>query len=781
MLANFYIEDRLQKIDTDFLHFEEEMISSEDRDYIVRLCKLGKQGHLPNPHNSIILYITGLSNEFNFEKARADTVGGSPPDIDLDFDSLERERIIKWTFDHWGLDNVASIATYGTFKPRSIARDWYRVTERSKKELSTVLKMIPPPKHGKEPCMQEVLETSPDIRTYSEFVDVALKLEGMINRFGIHAAGLVISDRPLYENIPIWKNSKSDRITQFDLHEVEALGYIKFDYLGIDNLSIISSCIKLIKDRHGVEIDPWSIEDHDKKTYDLLCSGFVTGVFQMETGGTAKELIRRIQPRSISEISDVSALNRPGPLDNAFHELYIENKERGTPPEGIPEEIIDILARTHYTIIYQEQVMEICSRLGGFSLQETDDIRRAMGKKKEEVLQPYREGFLRGCSAKGLEKQQAVQLWEQLVKFAAYGFNFAHSSAYSYISYVCAWLKANYPLEFFCALMTVRSRTLQPKDWAGKAPEYVHEARQLGIEILAPSINHSSYSFTIQDNKIYMGLNAISGLGKTVTRSIVRARGKNGFKDIYDFVSRVNTTKVNLGVFQKLIKAGVFDRMGYARSDLLEHSKEIYDYVRGLVEQKERELEIAKRERERQERDRLIAKRNTLRKEAKTRDLTEAEKAFLAETKGLRRLLSLRPKTPPPKPDIPRNREVYLSLEDLIVQGEVIGCYLTEHPARIIFKDATPIDSLGLAEYVKVAGIITRVKRIKTRDGSTMAFLELTDDTGSVDVTVFPRTYTLWLERDTFPREREIVQISGKVESTHPVVRIIARKIAVNR
>ncbi len=428
-LKNLYIRDRLCKIDKDFLSYEEDFISNGDLSSILSLLQDKSNPKLPNPHNSILLYITGISDEFNFEKARCDTIDGSPPDIDIDFDALDREKAIDWVVEKWGRDNVANIITHGTFKPKSLARGYYRVTEKDSNHLNELLKKIPQPKFGKEATLQEILDLNKEIQSqekYTDFLSFADKTESMVSTFGIHAAGVVISDFPIYDTIPMWKNSKAERITQFDKDEVEELGLIKFDFLSIDTLSIIKECVRLVGKTENHQIDIFSLEDHDDKAYTLMASGLLTGIFQMETSGNAKKLIQDIEPKSIDDLSDISALNRPGPMQAKTSDnipliaRYITNKKQGYTDEDIPDILKTILEDTSYTLIYQEQVMEICCKIAGFTLKEADDIRRAMGKKKKSVLDAYEPLFIKGALSQNISETIAKSLWDDLVGFADY-------------------------------------------------------------------------------------------------------------------------------------------------------------------------------------------------------------------------------------------------------------------------------------------------------------------------------------------------------------------------
>ena len=438
-LKNFYISERLCKVDEDFLSYEEDFVSKEDLDTIISLLQDEKKLKMNNIHNSIILYITGLSDEFNFEKARCDTISGSPPDIDIDFDALDRDKAIDWVVEKWGRDNVANIITHGTFKPKSLARGYYRVTEKDSQDLNALLKKIPPPKFGKESTMEEILALNPDIQenpVYTDFLQFSNKLENMVSTFGIHAAGIVISDFPIHDVVPMWKNSKAERITQFDKDEVEELGLIKFDFLSIDTLSIIKECVRLIKKHKKKEIDVFGIEDFDTKAYNLMNSGLLTGIFQMETSGKAKQLIQEIEPQSINDLSDISALNRPGPMQAGLDQQYIDIKNQGYIDQEMPEVVQEILRDSQFTLIYQEQIMALLNKMAGFTLKEADDARRAMGKKKKEVLEAYYEKFIQGSKANNIDESYAHSLWQDIMGFADYclhGLTKVYTKEYGYI------------------------------------------------------------------------------------------------------------------------------------------------------------------------------------------------------------------------------------------------------------------------------------------------------------------------------------------------------------
>lgn len=815
-IKKYYIQSRLKLIDIDFLSFEEEMISTKDKEIILSLLsnKTNVKNKLPNPHNSIILYLTGITDCFDKNKARSDTIGGSPPDIDIDFDSLDRSKAIDWVVEYWGREKVANIITHGTFKPKSLARSYYRVTEGNTEDLNSILKKIPPPKYGKEATLEEIVVVAPEIKEYKDFYSAAVKLENMVSTFGIHAAGVVISDFPISDIVPIWKNSNADAITQFNKDEVEELGLIKFDFLGIDTLSIIKEAVRLIEKYKNIKINIQDIPDGDKKTYALLKHGLTTGIFQIETSGKAKELVRKIEPESIPEISDVSALNRPGPIAAGMDKQYIANKKNGYPPDDMPDPIASILKDTYWTLVYQEQVMTLCSELAGFTLKEADDIRRAMGKKKKEVLDSYKVQFIEGCCEKNVHEADAKQLWKDLLGFADYCFNKSHSICYSHLTYISAYLKANYPVEFFCALMSTRSKTLQPKLWAQKAPEYIQEAKVLGVEINPPSVNGSNLDFSIRENEIYFGLNAIRDVGKTASECIAKARGNMPYKDIFDFIQRTNLRKVTTKTFVSLVKAGAFDKMGYLREELIENAIMLYDLIKITNASAEREIEAAERKEQNIqktiEKDRILAEIKEAKKTIKLykkqnkevpedllnivdrpnrlkkyRELAKADSLDLLlpqEIEEYEKSIWLRKKPElksiqiPDAPLLRRQKEIQLTLKDIMEQARYIGCYVGIHPAKLINSGSKEIISLYSGERARVCGVANSVKVIKTKRGYNMCFIELDDSSAIAEIIVFQK---LFLKLKTIPGPGDLLVLNVKVEKTEPVIKLIAESIKI--
>lgn len=831
-ITNHYILNRKNQVDPDYLEYEEENITLDDLKKINQLL-IDNVHDFQNGHNSIILYLTGISNQFDLKKGRCDTVGGSPPDIDLDYEAMNRDHLVEMIREKWGTDKVANIITHGTFGPKSLTRRYFSINETPENKnknfilQSEILKKIPDALFGKEPSLKEIIEGNkdksysphPELKEgkYQDWYKFTSKLEDMVSNFGIHAAGVVLSNFPIYEVIPLWSSSKAPVITQYDMKEVEELGLIKYDFLSINNLDILKKCIELIKTRYGKEYNIYNIQDHDKKAYDLLNQGYVAGVFQMETSRTALKLIKGILPQSIEDLSDINALNRPGPLQYA--DTYISNKNNGYTEEDLPEAIKNITKKTHYILLYQEDVMKICTDIAGYTLREADDIRRALGKKKIEVLKPYRESFIKGCVKFGIDEDWASRYWDDtLIPFADYSFNRSHAINYSYLTYLCAYFKAHYPKEFYCALMSVRSMVMQPATWKEKAPSYILEARKLGVEIEAPCIQSSEIGFTIQDDRIHFGFNAIAHVGLTAAKAIIKARGKKKFIDIWDFLVRVDQRVINSRTLESLIYAGCFDNMGYQRQDLLDNLTSLVEYwpkykewiehtakvqerneqlivyeefdnkIQSLIKDAKAQLKIAKKNK--LDVSKVLEEQANLEKIFRQLKLQEiSENALTLDTILLwqekqnfpKKPIALKATPQPLKPDIKQREEIFVSLEEIIKQAEYIGCYVGDHPARILYSSSQPLDQVEEGENTSVAGQITEIKEIKTRKGEFMAIGKMNDGTESTGLLFFPKIYSQLKTKNIKIEVDDFIFVNGNVKSIEPATDIIVNNLISKR
>jgi DNA-directed DNA polymerase III PolC len=807
-IREYYIADRIELVDSDFLEFEEEMCRKEDLKRILEALMNGAE-EWGNPHNSILLYATGLSDVFDFNKGRSEMTGGSPPDIDMDYDPRFRDKIFDYLVKKWGHDCVAQIGAPGTFgmlgtvdalgriseplEPKkgnfeddesyeAAFLEWKAAKKAIYEHVETLKKLVPKPAHGIAPDYKKMVEASPEIlEDYPGFAKFAEYADGMRQRTGVHAAGVVLSDFPIIEGLPILKSDKCARfITQFDKDEVEALGYIKFDELVVDALSVIAEAIKYIDpDTNPIEYLEQNIytKDGDPKAYDILHKGLLTGIFQMETSDSARDLIAKIKPSTISELSDVSALNRPGPLQAGLHTQYIENKTNGIDAKGMPQKVMDILSRTYGVLTYQEQVMQLCSELAGFTLKEADDIRRAMGKKDAAKMAKIEKSFIEGCNQFGhVNEDQAAELWHQMTGFAEYAFNASHSVAYSFITYATMWLKGNYPLQFFTALLSVKSQEATNEKWEEKLPQYMEECKHFGITIRPPDINHSGVGFDHHNDALYFGFAGIKGVAKSSASAIVNARKDRPFKDVLDFVDRVDQRTVNTAKFKTLVEAGCFDRMGYKRQDLLNNIESIYAYYGLISDYNQRLLDMQTREIQRTFVDELKADPEKAKayKEVEFDESIQLHEewalgdniepcpaVFYATVDDVplpRKLPALKVKEMPEKLEIARYPKVTLSAKEIRTQQELIGCYLTVHPTQLVKGNFTDIKDLWKGDVFSIRAIVGEIKETKTRAGEKMVFVMLEDGSGSAQATLFEKD---WLKYGKLLQPGQLVK--GKV------------------
>ncbi len=506
----------------------------------------------------------------------------SMPDIDMDFMQARRGEIIDYVVRKYGREQVAQIITFGSLLAKGVIRDVARVLEMPLSQADMMAKLIPdelgitlngktkggefkPGAFQKEPKISELVESDPQIARVWEF---AKKLEGLKRNAGMHAAGVVISNEPLWKKTPIYKPSGEETfVTQYSLNYLEDIDLIKFDFLGLKTLDVIDNAIKLIQKRYDVAVNWHTIDENDPKVYDIIQSGDTIGMFQIESSGM-QDLNRRLKPSVFEDLIAVLALYRPGPMESGMLDDFIERKHGRQAITYVFPALESILKPTYGVIVYQEQVMQIVQTIGGMSLGGADIVRRAMGKKKLEEMQKYNKEFSQGASDQGLDYQKASELFDLIEKFAGYGFNKSHSAAYAMVTFQTAWLKTYYPQEFMAALLT------SEKDNTDKVVKYIEEAKRMKIFLGAPDINHSQLEFSAinKDNQdqILFGLGAIKGVGEAAVESILEARSEGIFASIEDFINRIEPQKVNKKVIECIIKAGGFDPFGYSRRALLD-------------------------------------------------------------------------------------------------------------------------------------------------------------------------------------------------------------------
>ena len=630
----------------------------------------------------------------------------SLPDIDVDFCMAKRDEVIGYVTEKYGgEDFVAQIITFGQMKAKAVIRDVGRGLGMTYQEVDRIAKLIPEKLNISlneaiklEPKLQELAQNDQQIE---RLLTIAKALEGLPRHSSTHAAGVVISDKPMVEYLPLTKGQEGETVTQFDMKDVEKVGLIKFDFLGLKTLTVIDTTIKLIKKHYNKEIDPSLIPLDDEKTFQLLQKGDTTGVFQLESSGM-KNLIRQLKPTSFTDLIALVALYRPGPLESGMVSDFVKRKHGQVEVKYLLPQLEPILKETYGVIVYQEQVMKIAQELAGYSLGEGDLLRRAMGKKIPEVMEAQKERFMKGALEKGIDRDKAETIFDLMAKFAGYGFNKSHSAAYALISYQTAWLKAHYRIPFMTSLL---SNELGNTDGVVK---FLAECRSSGIEVLPPDINKSDEDFTIEEDKIRFGLAAVKNVGSSAIQVIIKEREKDGvFKDFKDFLCRIDLKKVNKRVIESLIKSGALDCFGFKRAQLFECIDEAIDF--GHKKQRERSLG--------------------------QKSLFDCAPLAVSDSASSFKI-----------PDVAEWEE----MDRLAFEKEALGFYISGHPLdsythdikRLGMVKTDELSTVPEGSRVSMAGIV-RIKKDKlTKKGTKMAFLILEDLSGSIEVICFPDVYS---------------------------------------
>ena len=688
---------------------------------------------------SIVAYLLGITNidplryALLFERfLNPERV--SMPDIDIDFDDINRGRVISYVKERYGEDHVAQIATFGTMGAKGAIRDVGRVLEMSFSEVSAITKLVPAELNI---TLERALKESSDFRRlYDEdesvrrVIDLARRIEGLPRNISIHAAGVVIAKEPLASQVPVWV-SEGTLVTEFDKDDVEALGLLKMDFLGLRTLTIIADTVHHVRASHGIDLDVDAIPLVDEKTSQMLCNGDTGAVFQMESAGMTN-LVKDLQPKGFVDLIPTVALYRPGPLGSGMVTDFIDGLHGKKEVVYMHPLLEPILKETFGVVLYQEQVMQIVQVLAGFSLGQADLLRRAMGKKKHDLLMAQKEIFLQGCAKNGLETSLANHIFDLLTHFADYGFNKSHSAAYGLLAWQTAYLKAHYPVEFMAGVLT------SIMDKTDKIPVYIQLCRQMGIKILPPDINSSAATFGIEDGAIRFGLAAVRNVGENAIVSMERVRAEGGkFRSLVDFCARVDMRAVNKRALESLIKCGAFDSIGTERNQLLAS------------------LDAAMQDAARRQRDVLSGQGGLFGEET----MEEVQQIAVSA-------------------DVPPST----AGERLTWEKEATGFYITGHPLDDYSDTLSALLSIGEIpntvrkdrQLVRIGGILTSTKRFTTKKGDTMLFAELEDFSGKIEVTVFPRVFYAHvsaLEPDA------IIVVEGRVDTTGEEPKLLAEEI----
>lgn len=647
----------------------------------------------------------------------------SMPDIDIDIQDTRRDEVIQYCVDKYGSDRVANIVTFGTMAARNAVRDVSRVLQVPYAEADRLAKMIPPPIQGRHIPLAKSLKDDKALKQeYStnedskRVFDLAMQLEGTIRSHGVHAAGVVIAPEDIVHYTPLEMAQKGVVATQYSMGPIEELGLLKMDFLGLSNLTILNNTLRIIKRVYKQRVVLNEIPNDDSRTFELLQRGDTTGVFQVESAGMQRYL-KELKPTLFEDIIAMNALYRPGPMSEIPR--FIKGKNNPSSVEYMHDSLKPILEDTYGVMVYQEQIIKLLQMVAGYSPGEADLVRKAIGKKKRDIMQAEEPRFIEGCMKQGLTKQNAQNLWEQIQPFADYSFNRAHATCYAQISYWTAYLKAHYPDAFMAALMT------SDYDNTDRLAIEITECQRMGIKVLPPDVNESFVEFAVVPNKeqIRFGMAAIKNVGTGAVEEILRARDEKPFDSLEDFLTRVDSSVVNRKTMESLIKAGAFDRFD-ERGTLLHNLEAIMAFTSRLQKQ-----------------------------------ASSGQTDLFGSSDGVaEHRLHLELQIPPTKLE---------SRQELQWERELLGLYLSQHPLEeykiILSEQAVPLSAIETehdGKMVTIGGIVTSVRDITTKNGRHMAFVKIEDHSGDMEIILFPGSYERFsptLQQD------KIVLIKGKV------------------
>ena len=677
---------------------------------------------------SLVSYLSGITTvdplkyQLPFERF-LNPERPSPPDIDMDLADDRRDELIEYVRAKYGEEKVAQIGTFGTMMARAAVRDVARALGHPYSLGDMLAKLIPFGKQGFPVSIQSSLESVPELEAARksdaaarEVLDLAQKIEGNARHVGVHAAGVVIAPSAVTDFVPIQFDPKGGKIiTQYDMHAVEDAGLLKFDFLGLTNLSVLADAVARVRERLGVAIDLEKLPLDDALTYALLARGETLGVFQLASGGMTNYLVD-LQPSTIHDINAMVALYRPGPM--AFIPAYIERKKNPKLVRYLDPRMEPILKNSYGVIVYQDDILETAVKIAGYSWGEADKLRKAMGKKIPKEMAAQKEHFTAGCIAHGMKKDAVQKLWEQIETFAAYGFGKAHAASYGNLAYKTAYMKANFPVDYMAAVLTADAGDVE------KIAEVVAECKRMGINVLPPSVNESYGNFTVVDDaRIRFGLYSIKNFGMGVGDSIIVARKKGGpFTDIADFLSRIPDKNINKKSLESLVQCGAFDDMNITRGELMANIDTLLTFHREqFTTPKDQGL------------------------------------LFSSTTLGTSGRVNLSLKHAEPVP-----LEVLLAWEK-----ELLGLYVSGHPLdRHREKFADPKKTIKHAkEHLRgvetvIAGFIESARINMTKNGERMGFLKMADYSDGIELVAFPRTFK---EYETLLAPGSCVVVKGKI------------------
>jgi DNA polymerase-3 subunit alpha len=665
----------------------------------------------------------------------------SLPDIDIDFCERRRGEVIEYVTRKYGRENVAQIITFGTMKARAVVRDVARVMDIPYADADRVAKAVPP---ALDMTLAKALDESPVLKEMEqkdervrELLAIAQRLEGMTRHASVHAAGVVIAPKPLTEFVPLYKSQKDEIVTQWAMKEIERVGLLKMDFLGLSTLTLIRDALDEIERTEGLDLDIDAIPLDDAKTYRLFCEGQTYGVFQFESSGM-RELLRKAKPERLDDLIALNALYRPGPLKSGMVDDFIARKQGKTEVKYELQQLQPILSDTYGVIAYQEQVMRIAAVLAGFSMGQSDVLRKAMGKKDPTVMAKQREAFMEGAKRKGVPEKKAAKIFDLMEYFAGYGFNKSHSTTYAWIAYQTAYLKATYPAHFMAALLTIEAAN------ADKLAMYLGECRELGVTILPPDLNASELRFTVVDGAVRFGLCAVKNVGEGAIQSILGVRRERGRIDsLFPLCERVDLRLVNKRVLESLIKAGAMD-------SLTEDGRSVASRRARLFASVDRAIEHGSRHQ---------------------RDRDKGQSQLFGGADG-----DESGAIAVPLPEVPPWTEV----QQLAGEKEALGFYMSGHPLERFASEMKLFGARRIAELTSsdgdawTGGIVSGIRALKTKKGDRMAVFVLDDVGGNLEVVVFPETFG---RHGSLIEADAMLLVRGKFEKDDESSRIVATEL----
>jgi DNA polymerase III subunit alpha len=627
----------------------------------------------------------------------------SMPDIDIDFCMRRRGEVIEYVRQKYGEKSVAQIITFGTMAAKAVLKDAGRALDMPYGEVDKIAKLVPTTLNIE---LEDALKQSPQLdalrksdERVKELVEVALRLEGLARHASTHAAGVVISPRPLTEIVPLYKSNKDEITTQYDMNALERIGLLKMDFLGLTTLTVLDDAVRLIKQNRNIDIDLTTLALDDAPTFSLFARADTTGIFQFESHGM-RDILRRYQPTRLEDLTALNALYRPGPIQGGMIDDFIARKHGKKRVAYDLPELEEILSETWGVILYQEQVMQIANRLAGFSLGDADLLRRAMGKKKHEEMAAQREKFLAGCLARKIAAKKAERIFDLMAEFAGYGFNKSHSCAYALLAYQTAYLKTHFPVEFMAAMLSSETGNTE------KVVKYINEARGMGITVLPPDVNSSDVDFTPTGDQIRFGLRAIKNVGENTVKGILQARESLGrLTSLVEFCESVDARLLNKRVLESLVRSGAMDGLGAHRAQMMA---------------------------------------------AIDRAMDRAQKLQRARESGQHGLFGgASSPSAPPQPEILPDVAEWAEHELLAAEYSTLGFYISGHPLDkyagrlkdLAAVELSTIENRRNGEDIVVAGIIVQSRPMRSRRGARWSILTLQDRTGVIDALVFPEAF----------------------------------------